>query len=361
MTRRGRAVAGVGVAVLAIAALALWLGRGKREAQEGAAPAGAPSVAGGRGPTGGAGGAGAKGQPLRFASGRPLIDAKWGSAAGQLGRRRGSEEAPEGPMSFAVGPGGEVLVLDQVNARVQRFGADGKPGAAINVATDTFQDLAVDREGRVYALDRLADQEVAIFGPDGQPLAQVGVVGGPITEGGSVTGLSVGADGVWVEREHVESVHIAGPGGQPDPDRTTRPGRPLRDGSGFIGAALQDPAAGRAVVKVWDREGRPRWERPVTFPRPILQLLLLDSDLRGHVFVGAEVGVEDPQPPHDFTDLADVVIRLSQEGGAEAGMLVLPASEIPEEVLRRLVITDDGDVLQMLLSDDGAAIVRYAF
>jgi hypothetical protein len=28
---------------------------------------------------------------------------------------------------------------------------------------------------------------------------------------------------------------------------------------------------------------------------------------------------------------------------------------------RRLVITDDGDVLQMLLSDDGAAIVRYSF
>src|SRR5262245_33049182 len=120
MTRRGRKGVAAGLGVV-IAALALWLWRGRRSEGEGGAPAGEPSVAGGRG---GAGAAAKPGlpAPLRFASGRRVIDARWGSAPGQLGRRRGSEEAPEGPMSFAVGPGGDVLVLDQVNARVQRFG-----------------------------------------------------------------------------------------------------------------------------------------------------------------------------------------------------------------------------------------------
>jgi len=61
------------------------------------------------------------------------ISAPWGGQLGQLGRDRPAEGNPEGPMSFAVDGKGRGLVLDRVNSRLVRYGAYGKPEAALPI------------------------------------------------------------------------------------------------------------------------------------------------------------------------------------------------------------------------------------
>src|SRR5215470_15081396 len=86
------------------------------------------------------------------------LEARWGRGAGELGHKLG-EEAPEGPMSLAVGKKGDLWVLDQVNSRVQHFDAAGKLAGSIPVA-ETTQDLALGPRGELYTLDRLGKSEV---------------------------------------------------------------------------------------------------------------------------------------------------------------------------------------------------------
>ena len=94
---------------------------------------------------------------------------KAGSAAGDLFH----------PTNIAIGPDGDVYVVETGNFRVQRFTADGLHvrfyGEQGNTP-GTFarpKGLAVDRAGRVYVGDA-AIQNVQIFEPDGRLLMDFG-------------------------------------------------------------------------------------------------------------------------------------------------------------------------------------------
>jgi hypothetical protein len=261
-------------------------------------------------------------------------------------------------MSLTVTRGGEILVLDQVNRRVQRFYPDGKLAGQVDVWSDTVQDLAVDERGNLLVLDRLARAELTVYGPDGQPRENIPVVGGPIREGGGVTGVFTDATGTYLEREHTETARVAGPDGRPDPQRPTEPGRPSRDGQYYLWAAIADREAGVATVRVFDRDARLVWARPVSFPRSIVHLLLLDSDRQGFLYVGGLVGFTAGT---ELTNLATVVLRLRLADGAPAGILMLPPNTSAEEVFRELVIGDDGAVYQMLPGENGLTVTRYDF
>jgi len=290
------------------------------------------------------------------------LEARWGSGAAELGHKLG-EEAPEGPMSLAVGKKGDLWVLDQVNSRVQHFDAAGKLAGSIPVA-ETTQDLALGPHGELYTLDRLGKSEVVAYDSAGRATARDAVVGGPIDEGGAVTGLFVDEDGVYLEREHTDAVKIGGADGQFDAERPIAPGRPSRDGTAFFRAAIGRRGSPVVTVTVFTvSEGRvaQRWQKQVTFPHGILHLLLLDSDRRGHIFVGAEVADESPGPPRGLENLEVVVLRLGLADGAAMGALELAASTRPEEILRELTVTDDGDVVQMLALDDGVRIASFRF
>ena len=50
-----------------------------------------------------------------------VVDAAWGDGAGEAGLSGGKTSARTGPSSFDVGPDGTVTLLDEVNARVQRW------------------------------------------------------------------------------------------------------------------------------------------------------------------------------------------------------------------------------------------------
>lgn len=311
--------------------------------------------------------AGARARPMPLtarptaATGTTFVKGSWGTGPGEFGRRRDEEANAEGPMSLLPGPGGDLFVLDQVNARIQRFGPDGALEGGFPIGPDTAQDLVLDAQGRLAVLDRLGNAEVLLYDQEGRPLGQIPVVGGGITEGGGVTGIFADERGLYLEREHTEVIRIAGPDGTPDEDRPSDPGRPTRDGTMFLAALLADAKAGRAIVRAFDHDGKVVWQRLVTFPTPILHLLLLDSDRRGHVYLGAYVAREGPPPAYDYTDEATIVVRLGQPDAADRGSLSLPANNEPEELFKELAVTDDGEILQMLVGPDGVKIVRYRF
>src|SRR5947209_115590 len=73
--------------------------------------------------------------------GQTAVHGGWGSQPGEFARRRDPESNPEAPMAVAAS-GNEVVVVDQVNRRVQRF-RDGKVVTTIPLGGDTVQDVAL--------------------------------------------------------------------------------------------------------------------------------------------------------------------------------------------------------------------------
>jgi hypothetical protein len=279
------------------------------------------------------------------------VRARWGNGKGELGRKKDPESAPEGPMSFAAS-GKELWVLDQVNGRI--VAGD----RVLAIEGETAQDLAV-KDGKAFVLDRLGKKEVDLYGDASGHLP---LVGGPVHEGGEVTGLFVDDGGVYVEREHTDLVRIGGLDGTPDPDRPVLPGRPVRGGTDvFLRASIV--ARGQPGVSVWAvaRDGTTLWQRGVALPHGVVHLSLLDSDRVGHVFLGALVADEGVAPPYALTNAQTVVVRLAAADGSDAGLITLPVAAGPEESFRELAVTDDGEVLQMLPGPDGVTITAYSF
>ena len=85
-----------------------------------------------------------------------------------------------------VAPDGSVLVVDQVNRRIQRF-SRGVMVSSLGLPSATTQDVAVSRDGTVVSLDRLVAREARVHFANGETrTAPVEV--GPIREGGAVSG-----------------------------------------------------------------------------------------------------------------------------------------------------------------------------
>lgn len=105
------------------------------------------------------------------------------------------------PTNLAIGPGGDVYVVETGNFRVQRFSAEGEPVRTfgqVGSAPGSFarpKGIALDRAGRMYVGDA-AFQNVQIFDPDGRLLLYFGQ-----PESGA-QGLSLPA-GVSIDYEHV--------------------------------------------------------------------------------------------------------------------------------------------------------------
>lgn len=285
---------------------------------------------------------------------RVVLRGPWGSGPGQFGRS-GGEGAPEAPMSMAVTPDGDLVVLDQVNVRTQRF-RDGRYAGASPVPGAAAQDLAMLRDGRAVTLDRLGDPAVTVYDAAGRVASRVPLVGRGIAEGGAVTALFADAEGIYVEREHREVVRVADAEGRPDPERPTMWGRPSRDGATLLRAALVDRLAGTVSVMAAARaNGAMDWSRTVRLDGAVLNLVLLDGDRRGRVYLGALVATQRGEV---LGDLHVALVRFTQAGEPDATLRV-PMPPGAEEVFRQLVIDDDGHVFAMVPSGDGLEVVRY--
>lgn len=269
-------------------------------------------------------------------------------------------------MSAAPLANGELLVLDQVNLRLQRYSRDGRLLGAQRIGSGTAQDLVVDGSGRTHVLSRHGDGTgIESYGADGRLERTINVVGGRVSEGGAITGLFSDRSGLYVETGNDELVRVANAKGEQAKLDETIPGRPTKDGRLYIKAGIIDKAAGRAYVQAHRADGSSppalAWERPLAFSAPLLHILLLDSDGEGRVYLGVETANEDAST-HQLSDLATVVVRLEGSAGKLTGTLSLPpTTEDPTERFRPLVVGEDGTVYQLLASPNGFTITAHRF
>ncbi len=292
----------------------------------------------------------------RPASTQIVFEVPWGSALGQLGQKVANESNPEGPMAMAV-EGDDVVVLDQANGRVQRF----RRGVAVSSfpVSETVQDIALAKDGRTALLDRLADKNVVIHAADGARIAEIPLAGKGIEDPSVTTGVFMDDEGVWVEREHGSLVRVADAEGTADEARPETPGRRTQDGRRVVTAAVADAALGRVVVTAFVQEDlQIAWAVTHDFSRPLLQILMLESDAASNVYVGAEGARERA----DFSvyDAAIMVTRFGLDGGV-TGRIELPALASGNESHRPLAIGDDGALYVMQSTDTGVVVTRHTF
>ena len=283
-----------------------------------------------------------------------VLFSPWGGSRGNhLGRDRPQEGNPSGPMSLTMDAKGRVYVLDQVNGRVVRFGADGKPEGEVDVKSLTAQDIALGKDGSMAVMDRFSNKAVTLYDEGGAPRGQLPLAGEGVPETGLVTGVFVDGNDVYVEREHGPLVRIGDTSGKPAEPRTEIPGRPSRDGLSFINAGITDAIGGRAWVSSIDRKtNEHKFTRELRLRALIHAIKLLDTDKHGVIYFAAEV--------EDDTQTVSVVLQcLEPLKGAPIGSAVMPANTLPEETFRDLAVLDDGGVVYSLRSEQGVTYQKY--
>src|SRR5207253_9058378 len=105
----------------------------------------------------------------RWPDARP-VDAPWGSGVGQAGVSGSRELGFVGPSAFDVAPAGQVVLLDQVNRRVERW-TRGRAEATSVAVSGGLADFAVEPDGSLDVLeppDRFTPAStLRSFRPDG--------------------------------------------------------------------------------------------------------------------------------------------------------------------------------------------------
>ena len=272
----------------------------------------------------------------------PIIKTKWGSGRGELGRNRPAEGNPEGPMSF-VAVGKDLLVVDQVNQRLVRFDKDGKVKGTQAIGP-TVQDVAVAKDGTVALLDRLGDKNVTLTDSNGK---KIGTLALGTSDPGSITGVFVDGNTVYVEEGHGGLTGIGTTDGQPMQSPVTLGGRPTKDGALLVTGTLV-AAEGKLTVNAIDRaSGTSRFARLIQMPRPSSFIVLLDSDDRGVVYAGVAAG-----EPEQAT-----IACLDPHDGHVLGRVTTPMSSDPEETFRDFSVDGDGTIVHAVRDASG---VTYA-
>jgi hypothetical protein len=282
------------------------------------------------------------------------LSVPWGGGSGALGRDDPGEGSPSAPMSFYVDHEGHMYVLDQVNGRIVRFGADGKVDANMQIDRLTAQDMAPTNDGGVAVLDRFGGHDVGLYDANGNLTGSLPLVGEGIDDEGDVTGVFVDGDDVYAEVEHATLVKVGDTSGNVAASRDELPGRPSRDGESFLKAGIIDPDAGRVyVVSNVRPSGEMRFTRELRFGAPTYQLLLLDTDLSGTIYLAAEVQEEGGEGSIVSLQCLD------KNNGEPIGSAVLPANVSPEETVRDLAVLDEGGVVYAQRTADGITYEKY--
>lgn len=279
----------------------------------------------------------------------PVFFARWGGAPGELGRERPPEGNPVGPMSFAADSRGRLTVLDGVNGRLVRRGPDGRLEQSFPIDVVNPEDVAVGPGGESAVLDRHRDKAVAVYDESGKLRGKLPLEGEGVADPGSVTGVFVDGQDVYVEREHGPLVKVGDLSGAPAAPRSELPGRPSRDGKSLLKAGIIEAPAGRVYVTSMERTRLAhRFTRELRLPSEVHMIALLDSDRAGTIYFAAEVA-------------AGEVLLYCIDGatGVPSGSTSLPANTLPEESMRDFVVLDAGGVIQSLRSEAGVSYERY--
>jgi len=283
-----------------------------------------------------------------------FFSATWGSGRmDQLGHTRPSEANPEAPMSVTVDSQGRMYVLDQVNGRILRVGADGKPEAVIPLKQqEAAQDMAIAKDGSVAVLDRYFSKSIVMYDEKGNATGEIPLEGEGLEETGLVTGVFVDGKDVYVEKEHGPLQRVGTTDGKPATDQGEIPGRPSRDGLSFINAGVIDVAAGRMYVSSIDRATmQHRFTRELRQGAEIHGILMLDTDKQGTIYLATLLGGDGTE--------AVILTCLEPLKGFPMGNVQLPVNTLPEETFRDFAVLDDGGVIYSVRTEQGVSYQRY--
>jgi|LNFM01.1.fsa_nt_gb hypothetical protein len=302
----------------------------------------------------------------RRGQGEVLARAEWGRDAGQVGRTRPDEANPEAPMAFVVQPDGTVIVLDQVNRRLQRFARDGSLLAPIALSLRAPQDLVLGPNGSLVVTDRLLDERVAVLDADGRERGRIPIVGSGIEHAGNVTSTIVDRDEILLERQHTRLVRAGRTDGTPlvgdAGARDTVPGRPTRDGTAFLRAGITETEAGRVYVTRLARPSEDHvYTRELRVPMQAVQILLLDSDRAGTIYLAVAGPDRTPVGQDAAIDAPHRLVLVCLEGsrGAVLGQVAIRANQGAEETFREFFVPDEGGAVYAARSERGVEYQRY--
>lgn len=204
----------------------------------------------------------------------PFARLRWGL---DVGRRLGDEADSEGPKSFALGPEGEVWVLDQVERRVLLLDRSARLAATVPLARDTYDDVE-HHGGHLLLLDRLGRRTLSVLDRRGHVARELDLEGRGIPRAGLVTALLPRRDGVWLEVGHRHSVRVLGPSLSPC-ERTVVVGRPISGGRTL--QATLDGGGGVELAIGAQAEGTLTPTTRVVTASPARRVVWLDEDRRG--------------------------------------------------------------------------------
>ncbi|MBN2495013.1 MAG: hypothetical protein JXR96_10515 [Deltaproteobacteria bacterium] len=283
-----------------------------------------------------------------------VLRVPWGTTTGALGRLDGYEAASEGPMSFAVSPDGDLLVLDQNNLRVVRFDPDGKVTQQLPLPDGAFEDIGLSGRGEILLLDRWVRSAVVVLDADGKVLDEVGVVGAGIPEGGGITAMLVRKDGVWLEYLHARVVRIMTED-LTRCDRSTRTARIGMPDGASVGAALD--GQGGAHVQMWAADGQIARQKKLAFGEPIRRIVWMDTDEQGRLHAVFHLLRFEPggfEVAHQ--ELVGIVLGAEWQQRARFRS---PHCVREWEQFIEFRVTPGGEVVQMAFTDAGVEFLRW--
>jgi hypothetical protein len=165
-----------------------------------------------------------------------VVDARWGSGAGEAGLTGGPTSLRIGPSSFDVAADGTVTLLDEINKRVERW-RTGKAAAIVPVDVPAAaSDLAVGADGTMYVLGGSSAAGstplLRTLAPNGTPLHVRHIAERTWSQ------LRMGPHGPVVQQEPSEqwmpATRDAAPLDRAAQARAAVSGRPLADGSQLV-------------------------------------------------------------------------------------------------------------------------------
>lgn len=278
-----------------------------------------------------------------------VVRAPIGSGEGDLAVIDSDEGWAHGPMSFAVSPAGEILVLDQLNSRIQVF-ARGARRRSIPIDGTTYVDLALSPDGGIALLDNLVKQSITLWSAAGERKGAIPLAGLFLPEPFAARGVTWVADGLWVDTGRGWA-RVADRWGAPLDQRTRLDGQPSWDASRVVRAEVLGEATVEVGVKVPNRSD---WRTfPVYFGELVSELLGVAVDRKRNLCVAAALGGRS----RDRVEAAE--LRVLDHSGKPVRRIPLVVTGRAEEVRHALRVTPDGVAYHLVIERREVVVRRY--
>jgi hypothetical protein len=272
----------------------------------------------------------------------------WGSGPGRIGKPAEDEGQAETPLRMGTDSAGHLLLLDAANGRLLRLAPDGGADADVTLPIKQPRDVTVAKDGTILLLDPAeGGAGVMLLGPDGRTRGKLSLPPGLAEQSRSV--LVSGKD-VYVESHQGELTRVGDVRGTVDPEPSTVPGQPTRDGRGYVSARIVDAEAGRIHVYVVERSLQQRFSRQLQLSMPVEGIFLVDSNPSGTIYIG----VTGNRP--EGTTVAQLLC-LEPEKGTVIGKSDVPVTLGGEAILDAKAL-DSGGIAYSVFTEQGLRVER---